>query len=65
MIKRIKIKNFKCFCDIEFELGNVNLLDQTDGKYSLFRRHHGNRYHGYWDNTMPEKLRRKVDKCFG
>ena len=31
MIKRIKIKNFKCFSDIEFELGNVNLLAGSNG----------------------------------
>ena len=31
MIKKIKIKNFKCFSDIEFELGNVNLLAGSNG----------------------------------
>ena len=31
MIKRIKIKNFKCFSDIELELGNVNLLAGSNG----------------------------------
>lgn len=42
-----------------------HLIAKKNGKYYSFRRHHGNRYHGYRDNTMPEKLRRKVDKCFG
>lgn len=42
-----------------------HLIAKKNGKYYSFRRHHGNRYHGYWDNTMPEKLRKKVDKCFG
>ncbi len=31
MLKRVKIKNFKCFSDIEFELGNVNLLAGSNG----------------------------------
>lgn len=31
MIKKVKIKNFKCFSDIEFELGNVNLLAGSNG----------------------------------
>lgn len=36
MIKRIEIKNFKCFSDIEFELGNVNLLAGSNGWKILF-----------------------------
>lgn len=31
MLKKIKLKNFKCFEDIEFELGNVNLLAGSNG----------------------------------
>ena len=31
MLKKIKLKNFKCFEDIEFELGNVNLLAGSYG----------------------------------
>ena len=31
MLVKVKIKNFKCFSDIEFELGNVNLLAGSNG----------------------------------
>lgn len=31
MIKNLRLKNFKCFSDIEFELGNVTLLAGANG----------------------------------
>lgn len=31
MLRKVKIKNFKCFSDIEFELGSVNLLAGSNG----------------------------------
>lgn len=31
MIKKLKLKNFKCFSNIEFELGNVSLLAGANG----------------------------------
>ena len=34
---------------------------KKNGRYYSFRCHYGNCYHGYWDNTMPEKNRRIAD----
>lgn len=31
MIKKVRIKNFKCFSEIEFGLGNINLLAGSNG----------------------------------
>ncbi len=31
MLRRVKIENFKCFSDIEFQLGSVNLLAGSNG----------------------------------
>lgn len=31
MLKKVKIKNFKCFSEIEFQLGNVNILAGSNG----------------------------------
>lgn len=41
-----------------------HLIAKKNGKYYSFRRHHGNCYHGYWDNTMSEKYKKMVDKYF-
>lgn len=39
-----------------------HLVAKKNGKYYSFRCHHGNCYHGYWDNTMPENNRRVADR---
>lgn len=39
-----------------------HLIAKKNGKYYSFRRHQGNCYHGYWDNTMQENYRNIVDK---
>lgn len=39
-----------------------HLVARKNGKYYSFRCHHGNCYHGYWDNTMPENNRRVADR---
>lgn len=41
-----------------------HLIAKKNDKYYSFRRHHGNCYHGYWDDTMQEKYRRLADKSF-
>lgn len=41
-----------------------HLIAKRNGKYYSFRRHHGNCYHGYWDDTMQEKYRKLADKSF-
>ena len=38
-----------------------HLVAKKNGRYYSFRCHYGNCYHGYWDNTMPEKNRRIAD----
>lgn len=40
-----------------------HLIAKKNGRYYSFRRHHGNCYHGYWDDTMQENYRKLVDKC--
>lgn len=39
-----------------------HLIAKKRGKYYSFRRHHGNCYHGYWDDTMWENYRKMADK---
>lgn len=41
-----------------------HLVANKNGKYYSFRRHDGNCYHGYWDDTMKENYRNIADKCF-
>ena len=41
-----------------------HLVAKKNGKYYSFRCHYDNCYHGYWDDTMPEKYRNIVDKSF-
>ena len=31
MLNKIKVKNFKCFSDVTFEMGNLNLLAGSNG----------------------------------
>lgn len=38
-----------------------HLIAKYNGKYYSFRCHWDVYYHGYQDNTMPEKLRRRLD----
>lgn len=39
-----------------------HLIAKKRGKYYSFWRHHGNFYHGYWDDTMWENYRKMADK---
>lgn len=41
-----------------------HLIAKKNGKYYSFRQEHGNCYHGYWNDTMPENYRNMADKCF-
>ena len=38
-----------------------HLVAAYKGKYYSFRKHHGNCYHGYLDNTMPQNYRMVAD----
>jgi hypothetical protein len=38
-----------------------HLIAKYNGKYYSFRRHWDIYYHGYWDNTMPQNLKNKLD----
>ncbi len=39
----------------------THLVAKRNGKYYSFRCHYDNRYHGYWDDTMSEKNRKKAE----
>lgn len=39
-----------------------HLIAKYNGKYYSFRCHWDVCYHGYWDNTMPEKFRCRLDE---
>lgn len=44
------------------ELDPKHLIAKYNGKYYSFRCHLDVYYHGYWDNTMPENLRHRLDE---
>ncbi len=39
-----------------------HLIAKCNGRYYSFRCHWDVYYHGYWDNTMPENLRHRLDE---
>ena len=43
------------------ESDSKHLIAKYNGKYYSFRCHWDVYYHGYWDNTMPENLKRRLD----
>lgn len=44
------------------ELDPKHLIAKYNGKYYSFRCHWDIYYHGYWDNSMPQNMKNKLDK---
>ena len=60
-LKSITADHLQEYIDFVAESDSKHLIAKYNGKYYSFRCHWDVYYHGYWDNTMPENLKRRLD----